>query len=163
MLRLTPSLVGNASAFGLAFSGSYGIRTNTAVAGTNWESASPCASLAVCPSFPRKRESTATGARRLYRVASNRIAYEPARPRAEHRGHQALRTRGFSGSGSGTGRAATPDPTHRRRTLDVAPESRHRVTRVAKIFGPAKPLPLRVAIASPSNKPWSCHNASACG
>jgi hypothetical protein len=33
----------------------------------------------------------------------------------------------------------------------------------AKIFGPAKPLPLRVAIASPSNKPWSCHNARACG
>jgi hypothetical protein len=34
---------------------------------------------------------------------------------------------------------------------------------VAKIFGPAKPLPLRVAIASPSNNPWSCHNARACG
>jgi hypothetical protein len=32
---------------------------------------------------------------------------------------------------------------------------------VAKTFGPAKPLLLRVAIASPSNKPWSCHNASA--
>jgi len=33
----------------------------------------------------------------------------------------------------------------------------------SKIFGPAKPLPLRVAIASPCDKPWSCHNASACG
>jgi hypothetical protein len=33
---------------------------------------------------------------------------------------------------------------------------------VAKIFGPAKPLLLRVAITSPCNKPWSCHNASAC-
>ena len=32
-----------------------------------------------------------------------------------------------------------------------------------KIFGPAKPLPLRVAIASPSDKAWSCHNASALG
>jgi hypothetical protein len=31
----------------------------------------------------------------------------------------------------------------------------------AKIFGPAKPLPLRVAIPSPSNKLWSCHNARA--
>jgi hypothetical protein len=38
-----------------------------------------------------------------------------------------------------------------------------RVRSVAKIFGPAKPLPLRVAIASPSNKLWSCHNARACG
>jgi hypothetical protein len=28
-----------------------------------------------------------------------------------------------------------------------------RVRSVAKIFGPAKPLPLRVAIASPSNNP----------
>ena len=32
-----------------------------------------------------------------------------------------------------------------------------------KIFGPAKPLLLRVAIASPSNKPRSSHNAGACG
>ena len=34
---------------------------------------------------------------------------------------------------------------------------------VAKIFGPAKPLLLRVAIASPSDKPRSCHNAGAWG
>ena len=34
---------------------------------------------------------------------------------------------------------------------------------IARIFGPAKPLPLRVAIASPSDKPRSCHNAGACG
>src|SRR5215204_4020455 len=34
---------------------------------------------------------------------------------------------------------------------------------LAKIFGLAKPLLLREAIASPSNKPWSRHNASACG
>jgi hypothetical protein len=33
----------------------------------------------------------------------------------------------------------------------------------AKIFGPAKPLLLRVAIASPCDRPCSCHNASACG
>ena len=45
----------------------------------------------------------------------------------------------------------------------VAPEGRPGAPWIAKIFGPAKPLPLRVAIASPSNKPWSCHNASACG
>ncbi len=36
-------------------------------------------------------------------------------------------------------------------------------TQGAKIFGPAKPLLLRVAIASPCDKRWSCHNASACG
>jgi hypothetical protein len=34
---------------------------------------------------------------------------------------------------------------------------------VAKIFGPTKPLLLREAIASPCDKAWSCHNASACG
>jgi hypothetical protein len=33
----------------------------------------------------------------------------------------------------------------------------------AKIFGPAKPLQLREAIASPCDKAWSCHNASALG
>jgi hypothetical protein len=32
---------------------------------------------------------------------------------------------------------------------------------VAKIFGPAKPLLLREAIASPCDKAWSCHYASA--
>src|SRR5215210_8101682 len=36
-----------------------------------------------------------------------------------------------------------------------------RVPWVAKIFGPAKPLPLREAIASPCDKAWSCHSASA--
>jgi hypothetical protein len=45
----------------------------------------------------------------------------------------------------------------------VAPEGRPGAPWAAKIFGLAKPLPVRVAIASPSNKPWSCHNASACG
>jgi hypothetical protein len=34
----------------------------------------------------------------------------------------------------------------------VAPEGRPGAPWIAKIFGPAKPLPLRVAIASPSNK-----------
>jgi hypothetical protein len=37
--------------------------------------------------------------------------------------------------------------------MPVAPESSLRVPWIAKIFGPAKPLPVRVAIASPSDKP----------
>jgi hypothetical protein len=45
----------------------------------------------------------------------------------------------------------------------LAPEGKPVAPWIAKIFGPAKPLPLRVAIASPSNKPWSCHNASVWG
>jgi hypothetical protein len=35
------------------------------------------------------------------------------------------------------------------------------VSSVAKIFGPTKPLLLREAIASPCDKAWSCHYASA--
>ena len=50
-----------------------------------------------------------------------------------------------------------------RRSMLAAPESSPRVLQVAKIFGPAKPLPLRVAIASPSDKPRSRHYAGACG
>jgi hypothetical protein len=34
--------------------------------------------------------------------------------------------------------------------------------RETKIFGPAKPLLLRAAIASPCNRPRSCHNDGAC-
>src|SRR5215217_8215324 len=49
------------------------------------------------------------------------------------------------------------------KSMLAAPESGPRVPWIAKIFGPAKPLPLRVAIAGPSDKPRSCHNASACG
>jgi hypothetical protein len=45
----------------------------------------------------------------------------------------------------------------------AASESSPRVPWVAKIFGPAMPLPLRVAIAGPSDKPRSRHNAGACG
>ena len=36
-------------------------------------------------------------------------------------------------------------------------------TQRAKIFGPAKPLRLRAAIAGPCDEPRSCHNAGARG